>query len=135
MIFKNEYTTNFILIPILVILFLPVILIESLNDFFIIYTLIISIVYPIYLTIGNIYIFKSKKPRAFLRKFYLMAFATIINLTVGIPLSIKVLNITGSQILMVFVLIFLALLITLIGGLFVYLSLGWIEKDRINLSE
>jgi hypothetical protein len=125
---RNKYAINFILIPIIYLVFLPTFLIKSLYFVSIFYDMTIVLTYPIYLSIVNFIYHKDKLPIKFLSNSYLMILASILNFILyfigsEIPYFIKETPRSSEQ-SGFFILFFISgLIITIICVLITYITL------------
>ena len=127
---ENKYALNFILIPIILLSFLPTYFIENLEFLSIIFVLLMIIVYPVYLTFANSFYFKNKSPKEFLKNSYLMILAMIINIGISSFLLLDKFLVRGPEILMIIFLIFIGLICTIIGVVSVYIYLSLTKRKR-----
>jgi hypothetical protein len=133
---RNKYAINFILIPIIFLIFIPTLLVKSLYFLSVFYDMIIVFIYPIFLSLLNYNYHKDKGSKKFVSNSYLMITATIINF---IPYSIIAVvpylrNNTpqnGEQFGFFIIYFASGLLVTFICGLLTYLSLLHRLKNRI----
>lgn len=132
---ENKYSLNFLLIPIIFLLFLPTFFFKSLELLTVVFAVLMTMIYPVYLTLVNALYFKNKSPMEFLKNSHLMIFAMIINLTIISLLLIEKFLVDGPEILMIFLFIFVGLICTVLGviSVYIHLTLAKRKKQRTNI--
>ncbi|MDD4967818.1 MAG: hypothetical protein PHT07_00130 [Paludibacter sp.] len=126
---ENKFSLNFLLIPVLLLLFIPTFFIENMEFFSIIFAVLMTMVYPVYLTLANSFYFKDKSPKDFLKNSYLMILAMVLNLGISSLVMFEKFLDRGPEILMIIFFIFVGLICTIIGVVSVYIYLVLKKKE------